>query len=283
MVLYYFWYLLVRPSNDTLEQYISGLISLFMVVVNFILYHFFILISDCESRGLCLEDQISKSIKIIFTVFLNEGILLFCAYYIIELPTMWVYNGFVDTLSYAFIFDIVFPHLVKYINLHNITKLYYYSRIHYTNPPYTQKMANTYYEKMEPLQPYHYYSWQITMFWLACFFASMVPMGLICICISFMLHFLLEHVNWVYVYKEHRPWGSKLNTIMVEFLEFGEFLLILGHLVTGIILRQTNQHPIDIRPLSLNIAIAVLLLCHIFFLPKNFLVRLVSCFYCKNQ
>lgn len=88
-------------------------------------------------------------------MFLNEGILLFCAYYIIELPTMWVYNGFVDTLSYAFIFDIVFPHLVKYINLHNITKLYYYYRIHYTNPPYTQKMANTYYEKMEPLQPYH--------------------------------------------------------------------------------------------------------------------------------
>lgn len=100
---------------------------------------------------------------------------------------------------------------------------------------------------------------------------------------SVLLHFLLEHVNWVYVYKEHRPWGSKLNTIMVEFLEFGEFLLILGHLVTGIILRQTNQHPIDIRPLSLNISIAVLLLCHIFFLPKNFLVRLVSCFYCKNQ
>jgi hypothetical protein len=55
--------------------------------------------------------------------------MLLGAYFIVNLNTVWQTNGFVDTISYTFIYAIFTPHVLKYVNLYNILKLHSYLKI----------------------------------------------------------------------------------------------------------------------------------------------------------
>lgn len=68
------------------------------------------------------------------------------------------------------------------------------------------------------MEVYHYYAWQVTMLWLSSFFASMAPLGFLCVFVSFLLHYVLERLNFAYLYKERKPWGSKLNNVMIDMV-----------------------------------------------------------------
>jgi hypothetical protein len=69
--------------------------------------------------------------------------MLLGAYFIVNLNTVWQTNGFVDTISYTFIYAIFTPHVLKYVNLYNILKLHSYLKIKSGDANLTQKMANT--------------------------------------------------------------------------------------------------------------------------------------------
>ncbi len=144
----YFWFKNGDSTSD-LSTYISSLVSAFITGINFLLYEIFLFISKFEYRSVMMEDQISRSVKIIISACLNSGLLLLGAYFILDLQSLWHQNGFVDTISYTFVYAIFTPHFLKYINVYNCIKLYRYFKVKGGNSNYTQKMANLYFEKPE--------------------------------------------------------------------------------------------------------------------------------------
>lgn len=78
-----------------------------------------------EHRPTKLEQYVSMAKKITVCVFLNTGVMLLLAYFIIDLTSVWIYNGFIDTMSYSFLFSIFLPQFYKFADWDAIKKRYY--------------------------------------------------------------------------------------------------------------------------------------------------------------
>ena len=70
-----------------------------------------------EKQPTILEEMISYTCKLTVLVFMNSGVILLLAYLILDMGSVWIYNGFVDTLTYSLLFAVVLPHLCKYCSL----------------------------------------------------------------------------------------------------------------------------------------------------------------------
>lgn len=56
------------------------------------------------------------SIKKVIAIFLNSGIILLFVYLILNKTSIWITNGFVDTVTLSFIYALIVPHVLKYID-----------------------------------------------------------------------------------------------------------------------------------------------------------------------
>jgi hypothetical protein len=46
------------------------------------------------------------------------------AYFILDLNSIWVSNGFIETMSYSFMIAIAMPHIIRFLNFDFIKKMY---------------------------------------------------------------------------------------------------------------------------------------------------------------
>lgn len=134
--------------------------------------------------------------KVTFSVFLNSGVMLLFAYFMLDLGSIWIYNGFVDTISYSFLFAIVLPHVYKYCGW-GLVKGWYgrwrlrreggQGKVEVTGV--TQLQANSVFEKTYD-KLHEKYSWVLHQFWWAALFCPLVPIAYPCILLSLLLHLL---------------------------------------------------------------------------------------------
>lgn len=92
-------------------------------------------LSNSELRSTLTEQVASSAWRLTVVMFLNSGMLLFVGYAIFGLDSLWIYSGFVDTLSYSFIFSVVLPQLYKYCSLDIIGGWYPRSKLRSSGIP----------------------------------------------------------------------------------------------------------------------------------------------------
>lgn len=100
-----------------LDEYISPVLSLAIGVINLALYRLLTLVSRYEYRATTLEDKVSVTSKVVISIFLNSGVMLLFAYFILDLKSVWVANGFIDTMTFSYLLVTFMPHVLAYINV----------------------------------------------------------------------------------------------------------------------------------------------------------------------
>ena len=171
-------------------------------LVNSCLYKLFSHLNELEKQPTLLEERVSSACRLTALMFVNSGAMLLIAYLITDLGSIWVYNGFVDTISYSFLFSIVLPQLYKYFSIdvlrgwHQRTK----ARKSGFPPRTTQQEANKIFER-----PYcrteDMYIQAINQIWWCSLFAPIVPLGYPCVLLSLFIGYWLEKINIVHVYR----------------------------------------------------------------------------------
>lgn len=130
-----------------IDEYISPVLSIAIGLINTILYRVLTAVSRFEFRATTLEDKASITWKIIVSIFLNSGVLLLFAYFILDLNSVWVANGFIDTMTFSYLLVTFMPHFFSYINIDFIVKLFCRIRVRCGIKKFTQSQANTIYER----------------------------------------------------------------------------------------------------------------------------------------
>lgn len=162
-----------------------------------------------EYRPTKLEQYTSMAKKITVCVFLNTGVMLLLAYFIIDLTSVWIYNGFIDTMSYSFLFSIVLPQLYKYADWDALKKRYGRWRVG-RGLKISQQEANSYFER-EEIKLHELYAWTVNQIWWCSLFSPLMPIAYPCVALSLLLHYLVEKVNLKVWYGQPKPFGSKMN------------------------------------------------------------------------
>lgn len=129
--------------------------------------------------------------KVTLSVFLNSGVMLLFAYFILDLSSIWVYDGFVDTISYSFLFSTVLPQLYKYCNWGMLKGYYRRWRLRKGNIPegMTQAEANQVFERTYD-KIHEQYSWTLHQMWWSALFSPLVPIAYPCVLISLTFQYL---------------------------------------------------------------------------------------------
>lgn len=120
-------YLTFKKSQtgiQQLDEYISPVLSLAIGLINLALYKVLTLISRYEYRATTLEDKVSATSKVVISIFLNSGIMLLFAYFILDLKSVWVANGFIDTMTFSYLLVTFMPHVLAYLNFDVIVKAF---------------------------------------------------------------------------------------------------------------------------------------------------------------
>lgn len=120
-------YLTFKKSQtgiQQLDEYISPVLSLAIGLINLALYKVLTLISRYEYRATTLEDKVSVTSKVVISIFLNSGIMLLFAYFILDLKSVWVANGFIDTMTFSYLLVTFMPHVLAYLNFDVIVKAF---------------------------------------------------------------------------------------------------------------------------------------------------------------
>lgn len=106
-----------RKGTPQLDSFICPLISLSISFTNTCLWKVSAYLDGLEKQSSVVEQMSSSACKLCVMNFVNSGIMLFLAYIIFDPSSIWVYNGFIDTLSYSFLFAIILPQLYTYCSL----------------------------------------------------------------------------------------------------------------------------------------------------------------------
>lgn len=85
--------------------------------MNLILQKVLSILSKYEFRPTTLEEYVSVSVKKTIAIFLNSGIILLFVYLILNRSSIWITNGFVDTITLSFIYCLIVPHVLKYFDI----------------------------------------------------------------------------------------------------------------------------------------------------------------------
>lgn len=64
----------------------------------------------------------SVTSKVVISIFLNSGVMLLFAYFIIDVNSVWVANGFIDTMTFSYLLVTFMPHVLSYANLDFLVK-----------------------------------------------------------------------------------------------------------------------------------------------------------------
>ena len=146
--LLYYWFTYRTRIDSQSQEYVSFLVSGMVVVVNLILQKVLSVLSKYEFRPTTLEEYVSITAKKTVAIFLNSGIILLFVYLILNTSSIWVANGFVDTLSYSFIYCLFLPHLLKYINYDVLVSSFRRLKMNGNPPEIPQAEANKVFERV---------------------------------------------------------------------------------------------------------------------------------------